>query len=154
MILVVVRGMTMNARWWLANCEEKNRYICQRSLKKYPAKKPAPCVDGWELFGNKCYQSFGGTNPEKWMTRMWRTGMVKFSKNFDDAQKFCKDNGGSLASIADKATHEFLINLGPYAKNTEDHTVLGGKVADKKLTWLDGTEVSDYVKEQLHKHDR
>jgi len=75
------------------------------------------CADGWERYGDKCYQQFSRT------------------LRWNDAESFCQDEGGHLASVHSEAQNDFLFTISGFA------TWLGGHFVETegKWTWSDGS---------------
>ncbi|XP_066273397.1 uncharacterized protein [Branchiostoma lanceolatum] len=101
-------------KWNDGPCPNKNRkFICQFI--------PKGCPYGYKQSGASCYKAFDT------------------DKNYNEAAKVCRNEGGSLAMPRDKVTNDFLINL----KNKVDSTSwfwLGADDKNDEGTWryIDG----------------
>ncbi|XP_013918632.1 PREDICTED: macrophage mannose receptor 1-like [Thamnophis sirtalis] len=82
--------------WHDINCGHEKSFICERhnnSIRTTAAptlpSTPKGCSEGWLWFNEKCFQIFGFKEEEM--------------KNWTDARDHCKNLGGNLASIPNKA---------------------------------------------------
>ena len=74
------------------------------------------CPSGWREFNGKCYK------------------FVDESTTWDKALRECQSLEGTLASIPNNATNEFLLSIA-----TKDCMVGGLKSTDGTWTWTDGS---------------
>ncbi|CAJ0923843.1 unnamed protein product, partial [Mesorhabditis belari] len=116
--------------WHSVDCAQPNAFICE-------LPKKSPCLPGWTYFNytNMCYYK-----GEK--------------KSFNQAEIFCRANGGHLTSIHNNVENAFIFEM-TYAVSCYNETsqyvegtvVLGGYY-DKSIAgvrqWLDGSD-GDYV---------
>uniref|UniRef100_A0A8C7DZT9 Macrophage mannose receptor 1 n=1 Tax=Naja naja TaxID=35670 RepID=A0A8C7DZT9_NAJNA len=87
--------------WNDINCGSEKSFICERhnssvrttAAPTLPAT-PKGCSEGWLWFNDKCFQIFGFREEEK--------------KNWSAARDHCRNLGGNLASIPNKAVQAFL----------------------------------------------
>uniref|UniRef100_A0A670JIF2 Macrophage mannose receptor 1-like n=1 Tax=Podarcis muralis TaxID=64176 RepID=A0A670JIF2_PODMU len=119
--------------WYDINCGTKNRFICERhnsSVRSTPAPTtPAPvggCADGWLFFDKKCFQFFGLNEEER--------------KNWSDARTACRNLGGNLATIPNKATQAFfMVHL--ESASIDPWIGLNDIIREESFLWTDGSEV-------------
>uniref|UniRef100_A0ACB8FUZ9 Uncharacterized protein n=1 Tax=Sphaerodactylus townsendi TaxID=933632 RepID=A0ACB8FUZ9_9SAUR len=74
-------------------CERHNRSVRSTIAPTSPAP-PGGCSEGWHLFNNKCYQIFGFNEEER---KTWSASRID-----------CKNKGGTLATIPNRAVQAFL----------------------------------------------
>ncbi|XP_070582574.1 macrophage mannose receptor 1-like [Erythrolamprus reginae] len=122
-----------SGEWSDINCGAEKPFICERhnssvrttAAPTLPAN-PKGCSEGWLWFNNKCFQIFGFVEEEK--------------KNWSDAREHCRNLGGNLASIPNKAVQAFLtVNLKSATGNT--WIGLNDKIWDGRFLWTDGSGI-------------
>ncbi|XP_028605836.2 macrophage mannose receptor 1-like [Podarcis muralis] len=118
--------------WNDINCGAEDRFVCERhnsSVRSSVAPTlPVPlggCAEGWLFFDKKCFQLFG-LNEER--------------KNWSYARTTCKNLGGNLATIRNKATQAFLtVHLKSAA--TDPWIGLNDINIERMFVWTDGSGV-------------
>nr|XP_034985744.1 macrophage mannose receptor 1-like [Zootoca vivipara] len=118
--------------WHDINCGAKNRFICERhnsSVHSTAAPTmPAPvggCADGWLFFDKKCFQLFG---------------LKEERKSWSDARTACRNLGGNLATIPNKATQAFFI-VHLESASTDPWIGLNDINTENSFLWTDGSGV-------------
>ncbi|KAJ8402327.1 hypothetical protein AAFF_G00368160 [Aldrovandia affinis] len=115
-----------NGKWETTNCFKNLGYICKMVGGQNVKPTAAPdshCDTGYLLFGEFCYHFESET-----------------SKNWDDAQTYCVNQNGQLASIHNQEEMSFLT-----AHMTRSSWVgLNDKVAEGQYVWSDQTTV-DFI---------
>ena len=90
------------------------------NIPSTPSPEPTlTCPLGWTLHHStyyNCYRSFNSTSSS------WEEGLSK-----------CQEYNGTLASIPDKDTNDFLANV------TSKQVLVGGYRVNGKFSWTDGT---------------
>nr|XP_034985129.1 macrophage mannose receptor 1-like isoform X2 [Zootoca vivipara] len=119
--------------WNDLNCEIESRFICERRNSSVPSTvaptTPEPlggCPQGWDFFGNKCFQLFGLHEEER--------------KNWSAAQAACQDLGGNLASIPNKVVQAFLT-LHLKSASTDPWIGLSNTFSQGAFVWKDKSDV-------------
>ncbi|ETE61035.1 Macrophage mannose receptor 1, partial [Ophiophagus hannah] len=119
--------------WNDINCGAEKSFICERhnSSVRTTARPTLPanpkgCSEGWLWFNDKCFQIFGFREEEK--------------KNWSAARDHCRNLGGNLASIPNKAVQAFLtVQLKSASGNT--WTGLTDTNLRGRFLWTDGSGV-------------
>ncbi|XP_077159614.1 macrophage mannose receptor 1-like [Paroedura picta] len=120
--------------WNDISCSAVKRFICERhnsSVRSTIAPtSPAPqggCAAGWLLFQNKCFQIFGLNDEDR--------------KSWSAARTVCKNLGGNLATIPNKAVQAFLTM---HLKNVPFDSWIGlhDIIEEGNFLWTDGSTVA------------
>ncbi|XP_070582570.1 macrophage mannose receptor 1-like [Erythrolamprus reginae] len=117
--------------WNDVNCGAEKGFICERhnsSVRSTAAPtlpaNPKGCSEGWLWFNDKCFQVFGFIEKEK--------------KNWENARNHCRNLGGNLASIPNKAVQAFLtVQL----KSGNTWIGLNARNWEEKFLWTDGSGI-------------
>ena len=93
--------------------------ITSHNILSTPSPEPTlTCPPGWHhsTYYNNCYRSFNST-----------------SSSWEEGLSICQAYNGTLASIPDKETNDFLANL------TSKEVLVGGYRVNGNFFWTDGT---------------
>ncbi|XP_033021840.1 macrophage mannose receptor 1-like [Lacerta agilis] len=146
---VAMRTGTAAGLWDVVNCEEKAAFICKQwaeGVTTTPAPKPTPlpaCPNEWHP-SNTRHVCFKAYYKEK-----------KSRKSWFEAQDFCREIGGDLASIHSENEKGVITEL---IRKTTGHYWIGFSelAPDKGFTWSDGSPVDfewDFHLRDRHNED-
>ena len=80
-----------------------------------PLEQCTPCDPGWDVFGDHCY--FYSTDKESW----------------NDAEEFCQEEGGHLASVNTPAIQEYVKY--ELKRRSMDSAWFGGNDIEEEGVW-------------------
>ena len=86
-------------------------FLCENGK----CKKPCHCEEGWEVFGDHCY--YFGTDKKSWT----------------DAEQFCQEQFGHLASANTKAIQDYVVK-GMEGRGL-DYAWFGGSDREEEGVW-------------------
>ncbi|KFP28931.1 Macrophage mannose receptor 1, partial [Colius striatus] len=117
--------------WDVISCEKRANYLCKQRAAGAPPPAPsaATCAEGWDgaSWADSCFKFF------------MREGRQK--KSWFEAEEFCREIGGNLATINTKEDQILLWQLASQAF----WIGLFLLNPDEGFTWIDGSPVSTFL---------
>ncbi|XP_038046213.1 lymphocyte antigen 75-like [Patiria miniata] len=124
-----------NAKWYHINCKSKSHYVCEKAktpMMTTPTPPVKNCSTGdtdWKELDSYCYY------------------VSNTYVSWHDAEEWCNQNGGYLASIHSAVENQFILDLFPYRYQTAwiGYSKMFDGSGTDKYRWTDGSDPLDYT---------